>query len=110
MADFPEDISRKRCFHHTGREAAALCLSCGNYFCRECITEHEGKVMCAGCLAGITAASLESNRFVNFLRFFLFSASTLFLWFIFFQFGRIMLKLPDSFHEGTLWKAIWQNL
>src|SRR4051794_20651456 len=43
-------ISSARCLNHAGRGAAARCLACGKSFCRECVTEHEGRLTCAVCL------------------------------------------------------------
>jgi hypothetical protein len=28
-------------------------------------------------------------------------------WFFFFLVGRTLMELPESFHEGTLWKVPW---
>lgn len=42
----------QRCFNHVQRAAAARCPACKRYFCRECVTEHKGKVLCCACLAG----------------------------------------------------------
>jgi hypothetical protein len=35
---------------HPLREAAALCPHCGGTFCRECVTDEEGKLACPPCL------------------------------------------------------------
>jgi formylmethanofuran dehydrogenase subunit E len=43
-------IALARCQRHPGREAAARCPSCQQSFCRECITEHEGRMLCLACL------------------------------------------------------------
>jgi len=43
-------LKHKRCFNHAEREAAARCPSCKHDFCRECITEHDGKMLCVNCL------------------------------------------------------------
>lgn len=29
------------------------------------------------------------------------------VWFVFYMIGGGLLKLPTSFHEGTLWEAKW---
>ncbi len=43
-------LARKRCFNHSDREAVACCLECGNFYCRECITEHDDRLICSTCL------------------------------------------------------------
>jgi len=35
---------------HPLREAAARCPHCGGTFCRECVTDEEGKLACPPCL------------------------------------------------------------
>ena len=40
----------KRCWNHDAREAVCRCPACGRSFCRECVTEHENRLMCASCL------------------------------------------------------------
>ena len=45
-----DDLLHQRCFNHMLREAVACCPECRRYFCRECVTEHEDKVLCAACL------------------------------------------------------------
>ena len=49
-------ISSLRCLRHPEREAVARCPGCGGYFCRECVTEHDGAVLCAQCIAKAAAA------------------------------------------------------
>ncbi len=44
----------QHCWNHEAREAACRCPSCGRTYCRECVSEHEGRLLCAACLAGVT--------------------------------------------------------
>ena len=100
------ELARQRCFHHPGREAAARCPSCGRYFCRECVTEHDDRVLCAQCLAKAGRKGLLRGRRLGGL------ARTLWLgigvwltWIFFYYLGRILLEIPSEFHEGGLWKG-----
>lgn len=43
-------VADEKCAYHPPRSAAARCPECKTYYCRECITEHEGQVICASCL------------------------------------------------------------
>jgi hypothetical protein len=43
-------ISRARCANHESRQASGICPSSRRAFCRECLTEHEGRLTCAHCL------------------------------------------------------------
>jgi hypothetical protein len=88
-----EDLLHQRCFNHMLREAVARCPECRRYFCRECVTEHEDKVLCAACLGNkINADASSLSRFGRVF---------------FYYLGQILLSLPSSFHEGTLWEMGW---
>ena len=96
-------LAGTRCCNHPNREAAARCVKCGAFFCRECTTEHDGRMTCANCLAAGTG-SIRAGR----LRTLLLNgtpllAGFLLVWFLFFCFGKGLISLPTSFHEGTLW-------
>ena len=47
-------LRRARCLFHPLREAAARCPHCGGTFCRECVTDEEGKLACPPCLRKLT--------------------------------------------------------
>lgn len=100
------DIANKRCFHHAGREAVARCPGCGRFYCRECVTDHQGKVLCASCLkGGGDTGQTGPAAYVKVLRVVQVLASLAFLWFVFYVLGRSLLLLPSAFHEGTLWQV-----
>ena len=102
-------VSQRRCFHHALREAAARCPICRRYFCRECVTEHAGRVICASCLrktaekagrkGGALAKWARGAALVGV------TAMTFTMaWFCFYSLGAWLLRQPVMFHEGTLWK------
>src|SRR5271154_6856469 len=47
---FATGLRHARCLFHPRREAAARCPHCGGTFCRECVTDEEGKLACPPCL------------------------------------------------------------
>ncbi|MGD8283428.1 MAG: hypothetical protein PVG70_03255 [Desulfobacterales bacterium] len=99
------DLTHQRCYNHMFREAAARCPECARFFCRECITEHEDKVLCSSCLhKRLKPTDVKISRFQWMLNLGYFFLGLLLLYVLFFYFGRILLLLPSSFHEGTLWK------
>jgi hypothetical protein len=51
----------QRCWNHEGREAVCRCPQCSRGFCRECVAEHEGRLLCAACLAR-AAKPVERKR------------------------------------------------
>ncbi len=98
-------LASQRCLHHDTREAIARCPECGHFFCRECITEHDERVICASCLKKIAHAAEQPARRLWSLWPVLQGGSGLMLaWLIFYVIGRILLALPDSFHDGTMWQ------
>jgi hypothetical protein len=103
-----EDLLHQRCFNHMLREAVARCPECRRYFCRECVTEHEDKVLCAACLGTlIDADGTGLGRFGGLFRIANFLLGGMLLWIFFYYLGQILLSLPSSFHEGTLWEMGW---
>ena len=53
----------QRCFHHERREAVCRCPQCRRSFCRECVTEHENRLVRAACLrASAKAAKAPRTR------------------------------------------------
>jgi hypothetical protein len=93
----------KRCLNHRDREAVARCPVCRDFFCRECVTEHEGRVICAKCLAAFAGEHVAARPKRAFARPVLALMSFAGVWLFFFLLGRALLELPDSFHDGTLW-------
>jgi hypothetical protein len=43
-------LAQARCINHESRQASGICQACLRAFCRECITEHDGRLTCATCL------------------------------------------------------------
>ena len=105
-----DDLLHQRCFNHMLREAVARCPECRRYFCRECVTEHEDKVLCAACLAHkIDPAAFRLKRFSGVTRMIHFLLGSMLIWIFFYYVGQLLLALPSSFHEGTLWQIGWWN-
>ena len=100
----------QRCFNHAVREAAARCTVCGKFFCRECITEHGGKMTCGRCLSTAAAGPTGSGLMARLTPLLLFLSGLLLLWIAFFAAGEGLLAIPASFHEGTIWqKGGWRR-
>lgn len=98
-------LIHQRCFNHALREAAARCPECARFYCRECIAEHKGRVICASCLARIVRPKLtERAGFIYLVRSvqLMFGVATACLFFYFA--GRALLSVDSSVHEGTIWR------
>jgi hypothetical protein len=104
------NLVHQRCFNHAVREAVARCPECSQYFCRECITEHDDRVLCTACLKKLTLAPrTQRPALLKLLRLAQCALGILIVWFFFFLIGEMLLRLPDSFHEGTLWHVNWMD-
>jgi hypothetical protein len=101
-----QSLAHQRCFNHVQREAVAKCPVCSQFYCRECITEHDDRVICAACLAKISQAPLRSQRTLASLRRLAVGLLGLIVvWFFFYLIGQALLAIPSSFHEGTMWQS-----
>jgi hypothetical protein len=101
-------LSAQRCFHHSLREAVARCPECRHFYCRECITEHDDRVICATCLrkfAVVTEKKRVSFAWVPPIL--QLSVGVTVIWLFFYFFGAALLSIPSSFHEGEVWVEKW---
>jgi len=98
----------QRCFNHSRREAAARCPECDHFYCRECITEHDDRVICGACLKKLVQPPLTQRRaFLGVLRSVQFLTGLFVVWLFFYWFGQTLLTIDSSFHEGTIWRSKW---
>ena len=101
----PIPLAVQRCHHHVEREAVARCPECRRFFCRECITEHDDRVICASCLQKISVKkNARRGRFAGVGRMFLCMMGIIVAWIFFYSMGRVLLQTKTSFHEGTVWQ------
>jgi hypothetical protein len=100
-----------RCFHHDLREAVAQCPSCKLFFCRECVTEHAGRMICVTCVhaltrdAGKTAQAARARWTVAAV------AGLLVAWLVFYYLGLALARIPSKFHGGSEESSsVWREL
>ena len=95
-------LVQEKCFNHRAREAVARCPHCGRFFCRECVTEHDGEVVCAVCLRGLSQGQTRRRARWQAGRLAVACAAGLIVtWLSFHAVGRLLLRLPETFHEGV---------
>lgn len=98
-------LSQQRCRNHPDREAVLRCGECRNFFCRECGTEHDGRMLCASCIQSLVKAESKATRAPWGLTALLLSAANfLLIWVLFYICARVLAAVPSSFHEGTFWR------
>ena len=90
------------CSQHASRESVARCPECQQSFCRECITEHDGRVICAACLRKLTRATERKPlRWDWLIRPVHWVIGLGLAWMSFYWVGRLLLLIPSEWHEGT---------
>jgi len=88
------ELSNIRCQNHIEREAAAICMKCQNYFCKECITEYDDKMLCKNCIDDLLKKNKTTHRKkINLKQFFAIITTTLFLWIIFYSSGKFLISI-----------------
>lgn len=101
-------LASQRCLNHSTREAVARCPECGQFYCRECITEHNDRVICASCLKKLTqTAEPAAKSRLNPWPFLLGAGGFVLAWFVFYTIGLMLVALPDEFHRDGLWQSKW---
>lgn len=100
------NLHQQRCLNHDLREAVARCPQCGQFYCRECITEHDDQVICAACLRKSIQPAVADRRYAALAgHLTALLVSLLFCWIVFYWLGRILLLIPNSYHDQTLWQS-----
>lgn len=71
------------------------CPGCSRDYCRECVTEHDGRLLCAACLRNLLRGPARStHRRSAALAAAL--AGLLLSWTVFYGLGRAMMLLPHT--------------
>jgi len=96
-------LIHQRCWHHELREAVCRCPSCGRPFCRECVTEHESRLLCAACLLALARmAPARRHRVRALLAPVGVMASLVLAWLIFYTGGEILLVIASRLDQTWL--------
>lgn len=89
-----------RCWNHESREAVGRCPECHRYFCRECVTEHEGRIICAGCVARLSGAGTDEKRTASVFWIAYAIGGLILAWLVFYYVGAGLASTPSLFHGG----------
>lgn len=101
----PPPLHARRCARHVEREAAARCPGCREFFCQECTVEHEGRLLCAGCLSRAARAEQRAqHRLAVIRRGATATAGAFVLWLVFYWLGAGLGQIPPEVHDGTVWQ------
>ena len=100
---------QQRCALHPEREAVACCPACKRHFCRECVTEHDGRVLCAACIGSLMAAGAARPRTRPLAalarcaaKACAWAGSLLMLWLFYMLVATLLGAIPHRFHNGSV--------
>jgi hypothetical protein len=97
-------LIHQRCWNHELREAVCRCPTCARYFCRECVTEHASRLLCAACLQAIARAAPARRHGSRALLAPVAAVGGLVLsWLIFYIGGQILVEIAA--HAERTWRV-----
>ena len=94
----------QRCWNHEDREAVCRCPQCGRSFCRECVGEHESRLLCAACLKTAARSRETAAKMSRFRDPALILAGLALGWIVLFCAGEAAMTL-----NGRLEQTVWQR-
>ena len=96
---------QQRCWNHEAREAVCRCPQCGRSFCRECVTEHESRLLCAACLRSVArAAAARRGKLRRLAAVGLTLAGVILAWAVFFGAGEGLITITER-SERMAWQS-----
>jgi hypothetical protein len=87
-------VVHQQCWNHSERGAVCLCPVCHRGYCRECVSEHDSRLLCAACIkAALPASDAGGSRrsrkvWIPVLA----VATTLIAWAAIFSLGQIIME------------------
>jgi len=100
-------IVQQRCHNHAQREAAGRCVACQQLYCRECVSEFEGRLFCAACLRATQSPTHRAWSWGIVAMPFQLLCGVLILWLLFYGLGAMLLATPSAYHAlESQWPSI----
>lgn len=88
-------LIEQRCLNHPSREAVVRCPGCRRFYCRECVTEHDGRMICAVCAVAPAAEPAARSSTPQWAV--AGAAGFLLAWLIFYYLGVALARIPSDF-------------
>lgn len=96
---------QQRCWNHEGREAVCRCPQCARSYCRECVSEHQGRLLCAACLKLLAQRPAPRRRSLRrFAPAALALAGFLTAWAVYFAGAEVVMTFVDR-SERSQWQT-----
>ena len=94
-----------RCWNHEPREAVCRCPECGRSFCRECVTEHDARLVCAACLESLgRARDVRRRNLRRFVPAAMALGGIVLAWMIFYGAGQAAILFTARMEQSS-----WQS-
>lgn len=90
----------QRCLNHALREAAVQCPTCQRFFCRECVTEHQDRMICVSCVAALKHKGDKISPTARARWTIAALAGILLAWLVFYYLGLALARIPSQFHDS----------
>jgi hypothetical protein len=101
----PSSFASRRCRNHIDRQAACRCPGCGFDFCRECVTEHDERLLCSRCVAGLNFPATRASRTKSIKAIAQCVVGIAAAWIFFFLAGELTSIIVSPSHEVRAWHA-----
>lgn len=106
-------LALQRCSRHPEREAHARCPECTRFYCRECTTEHDERILCTDCLKALLE---PANRKPSGFRITpIFRLTSAFFGLIsacvyFYLVAKFLTGIPATYHDGSILKTFMEEM
>jgi hypothetical protein len=81
------------------------CPACRRYFCRECVTEHDERLLCAACLERLAnSGARKQGRLAGTRRALAAALGLMLAWLVFYGIGQFLARIPAQMDQGTAWQ------
>ena len=91
------------CRNHPERDVVARCPRCTQALCRECVTEHDNRMLCESCLRTVIQPTAPDSKSNNFAMAVVAAAGCLLVWLFFLATAQILAHVPAAFHRFAPW-------
>ena len=76
------------------------CPECHRYYCRECVIEHQGRMICGECVARTGVANSTPMALAPSALLVAAVGGLLLAWLVFYYLGAMLARIPSDFFGG----------
>lgn len=104
-------LENTKCSLHPHREAAAQCPQCRRFYCRECVVEHDGRMLCNSCIDEDSHDTATKKRSIlkPLIGICGSCISIALIWTALYWFGVLLKSIPEEFHDNPSEYSVQEN-